>query len=188
MKLFQKISDEEKLVQNCIRGRSDAQEQLYKMHYRVMFGVCLRYAQDRDAAEDILQEGFIKVFNNLAKYRNEGSLEGWIRRIMVNTALDHYRKTSRLVPITDLEQAKQESVSADAISDMRTEELLKLIQALPDGYRTVFNLYAIEGYNHQEIAEKLGISEGTSKSQLSRAREYLQRQIHQWKEEIYGTA
>lgn len=186
MKLFRQIPEEEKLVRDCVRGNPRAQEQLYRTHYRVMFGVCLRYANDYESAEDILQEGFVKVFKNLKNFRLEGSLEGWIRRIMVNTALDHYRKASRLVPVTELEQARQETDTADPVSEMASEEILQAIQELPDGYRTVFNLYAIEGFNHREIAEKLGISEGTSKSQLSRAREMLRNTINHWKEEAYG--
>lgn len=188
MKLFKTYTEEEKLVKDCARGKSRAQEQLYHQHYRTMFGVCLRYTQDREVAEDILQEGFIKVFSNIGRYRGTGSLEGWIRRIMVNTALEHHRKMARFLPLVDLDEAMDADAGHDVIADLGEQEILKLIQALPDGYRTIFNLYAIEGYTHREIAKKLEISEGTSKSQFARARRTLQESIFKLQPETYGKA
>lgn len=188
MKLFKTYSEEEKLVKDCARGKARAQEELYHRHYRTMFGVCLRYTQDREVAEDILQEGFIKVFTNIDRYRGTGSLEGWIRRIMVNTALEHHRKMARFLPIVELDEALDADSGHDVVSDMGQQEILELIQALPDGYRTIFNLYAIEGFTHREIASKLDISEGTSKSQFARARRHLQESIIKLQPDVYGKA
>ena len=140
-----------------------------------MFGVCLRYAEDRDDAADILQDGFVQVFKYIDSFRG-GSLEGWIRRIMVNMAIAHYRKKARF-QTTDIETAYEVHVDETALSSMSSAEILKVIQGLPTGYRTVFNLYEIEGYTHPEISELIGISVGTSKSQLSRAKEMLRKQI-----------
>lgn len=188
MKLFGTISEEEKLLKGCLKGRSDAQEQLYNRYYRTMFGVCLRYSNDRDTAEDVLQEGFIKVFRSLENFSGKGSLEGWIRRIMVNTALEQYRKKGAMYALVDIEQARHHDTGHDIVSQMAEGEILKLVQKLPDGYRTIFNLYAIEGYNHREIGEMLGISEGTSKSQFARARQQLQESIIKQTGEVYGKA
>lgn len=146
-----------------------------------MFGICLRYAHDYPTAEDLLQEGFIKVFNKLDKFRFEGSFEGWMKRIFVNTAIEHYRKPSAHKFFVAIENAYDLNVSNLAPDNLRSNDLLRLIQKLPDGYRTVFNLYAIEGYNHREIGQKLGISEGTSKSQLARARATLKKGLQQLK-------
>lgn len=132
-------------------------------------------------AEDILQEGFIKVFTHLGQYTGNGSFEGWIRRVVVNTALEKLRKKNILIPMTDHVEKQSGATTNPAISNMGAKELMKLVTDLPQGYRIVFNLYAIEGYSHAEIAEKLGISEGTSKSQLARARATLQKMV----KEIY---
>ncbi|MEL6864698.1 MAG: sigma-70 family RNA polymerase sigma factor [Bacteroidota bacterium] len=170
------ISDQ-RLIQQCIAGSHQYQALLYKVFSPQMFGICLRYASDYHSAEDILQEGFIKVFNNLDRYRGDGSFEGWLKRIFINTAIEYYRKSIRSYNFADLALAHQESLDGKAISNMATQELLRLIQQLPVGYRTVFNLYVIEGYAHKEISKMLDISEGTSKSQLARARATLQRLI-----------
>lgn len=188
MKLFASHTEEEKMVRGCQRGKSRAQEQLYSMYYRKMFGVCMRYGKDRDVAEDLLQEGFIKVFKNISKYRGTGSLEGWIRRIMVNTVLEHHRRVARFLPLVDLDHAMEADAGHDLIAEMSKNELLELIQALPDGYRTIFNLYAVEGYTHREIASQLEISEGTSKSQFARARRQLQEKITYLQQDTYGKA
>lgn len=163
----------EPLIEGCIKNNRDAQYKLYRLLSAKMFSVCLRYAKDREAAEDILQEGFVKVYNNIEKFRKEGSFEGWVRRIMVNTAVEYYRKNVKMYPVVSLEERVVE-VDYDTIGDdLEVADIMKLIDQLSHGYRTVFNLYAIEGYSHKEIAETLQISEGTSKSQLARARYLL---------------
>jgi RNA polymerase sigma-70 factor (ECF subfamily) len=141
-----------------------------------MFAVCLRYANEYNSAQDLLQEGFVKVFRNLEKFRGEGSFEGWIRRIFVNTAIEHYRKQVNLYALHDSE-TRYEYYEGNALETLKHEDILKMIQKLSDGYRTVFNLYVIEGYSHKEIGDMMGISEGTSKSQLARARYLLQKMI-----------
>jgi len=139
-----------------------------------MYGVCLRYATNAEEAEDILQEGFIKVFKKMGSFRGEGSFEGWIRRIFVNTAIEHYRKKTYLQPITEHEEATVEGKYLSVLDSLAAKDIIRLVQQLSPGYRTVFNMYVVEGYTHKQIAEQLGISEGTSKSQLSRAKQILQ--------------
>lgn len=140
-------------------------------------GVCLRYAKNQAEAEDILQDGFVKVFSNMHKFQPYGSFEGWVRRIFVNTAIEYYRQRRRFM-INDIELENQDFEFGDDVVDkMAAEEIIALIKDMPDGYRMVFNMYAIEGYSHKEIADELGISVGTSKSQYSRARSYLQKQM-----------
>ncbi len=142
-----------------------------------MFGVCMLYAKDQTAAEDILQEGFIKVFKKINQYRFEGSFEGWMRKIMVNTALERFRKHHYLYPVEEIEGLSEEIVSNDAEHSITATEMAEMINELTPQYQMVFNLYAIEGYTHQEISQKLGITEGTSKSNLSRARKILQDKV-----------
>jgi RNA polymerase sigma-70 factor (ECF subfamily) len=171
--------DEKQLVNACLKGDSKAQKQLYERFAPKMFGVCLRYAKDDDTAQDYLQEGFIRVFNNLDKFRFEGSFEGWIRRIVVNTALEKLRKMDVIKNSVEVEKALFKANDVEQVMDqINAGELLQLIQTLPTGFRTVFNLYAIEGYTHQEIGNMLHISEGTSKSQYSRARQWLQLRLN----------
>lgn len=167
----------EKLVKSCIKGNSGAQEELYKMFASKMFGVCMLYTKDYDAAKDVLQEGFIKVFNKLDTFRFDGSFEGWVRRIMVNTALERYRKNYYLYATSDIEDYKEDFAYEDVTSQLSADDLLKLIYELSPQYQMVFKLYAIEGYSHKEISEMLQISEGTSKSNLSRARKILQDKV-----------
>jgi RNA polymerase sigma factor (sigma-70 family) len=172
--------DEFTLANKCIEGDQRAQQKLFEMYAPKMMGVCLRYMKDHAQAEDVLQDGFVKVFTKLDKYSGDGSLEGWVRRIMVNTALDHLRKSTKFqtnVSMDDIEY-KMESDS-DALGLLLEEDLLKLIQEMPDGYKTVFNMFAIEGYSHKEIGEQLGVSENTSKSQYSRAKAYLRTKIEE---------
>ncbi len=169
------------IIRGCLDGNRKAQKQFYEHLAPRMMGVCLRYADDIEMAEDFLQEGFIKVFTNLRNYRSEGAIEGWVRRIMVNTALEILRKNDVLKYSVDIEAAKAVGdVNPDAFQRLTTAELLKHIQALPVGFRTVFNLFAIEGYTHREIAEQLNISEGTSKSQYARAKVWLQKRIEEF--------
>jgi RNA polymerase sigma-70 factor (ECF subfamily) len=165
------------LIEACKKGDRSAQEALYNRFASKMMGICMRYAGDHDLAADMLQEGFIKVFRYLHQFRGEGSAEGWIRRIMVNTALAHLRKQKALQYKVPLSEADECSEDETATPSMNADDLMELVQQLPDGYRTVFNLYAIEGYEHQEIAEMLGISEGTSKSQVARARRWLKKNL-----------
>jgi RNA polymerase sigma-70 factor (ECF subfamily) len=142
-----------------------------------MFGVCLRYAKDATEAEDNLQEGFIKVFANLKSFRQDGSFEGWVRRIMINVSLEKLRKQHLLYPVEDVAVYDTVNFSDDVIARIAAEDLLKLIQQLPPRYRLVFNLYVIDGMSHQEIAKQMSITEGTSKSNLARAREILKKKV-----------
>lgn len=169
----------DQLYEGIQRGERAAQEMLYRSLASKMLGVCMRYAKSTFEAEDILQCGFVKVFTRIDLYRGEGSFEGWIRRIMVNTAIETVRKNQRTLNTVELEpyhEVHDESFSLDALE---CEDLKSIIQELPDGYRMVFNMYAIEGYSHREIGETLQISEGASKSQLSRARSWLRQRIYQ---------
>lgn len=172
--------DDRTLANKCVEGDQLAQRKLFEKYAPKMMGVCLRYTKDAEQAEDVMQDGFVKVFTKLDKYSGEGSLEGWVRRIMVNTALDHIRRNTKFnanVSMDDVEY-KVESDS-DALGSLMEEDLLKLIQEMPDGYRTVFNMFAIEGYSHKEIGEQLGVSENTSKSQYSRAKAYLRMKVEE---------
>ena len=176
------MEDLKKIVKRCAKSDSSAQHELYKLFAPKMFGVCLRYAKDSTEAEDNLQDGFVKVFSNIGKFRHEGSLEGWIRRIMVNVSLEKYRKQKLLYPVEDIGMYESQKVVDDIIDQISADELLSLVQELSPRYRMVFNLYVIEGYNHQEIADEMGISTGTSKSNLARARDILKRRV----EELYS--
>lgn len=174
---------EEELRALCIKGDGDAQNELYRRYAPKLWGVCLRFAKNQMSAEDILQEGFIRIFTYLDRFENKGSFEGWMRRTMVNTAINYYKKNLSSAKEAEYhEYMGGKSNNADAISSLSHQELLSLIQKLPNGYRTIFNLYIIEGYSHRDIAERLNISENTSKSQLSRARAFLKNQIVK----IYG--
>ena len=169
---------DEDFIGRCLDNDPKAQGELYKHYAPRMFGICLRYAKNQMEAEDVLQEGFIKVFRYLKDYRNEGSLEGWIRRTMVNTAINFYKKKVKYQKDVSLDLT--EPINHDeesAIDALSAKELLDVIRELPDGYRMVFNLNVIEGYTHKEIGEMLNISENTSKSQLSRARGVLQEKL-----------
>ncbi len=163
------------LISGCISGRADYQKLLFQKYAPTMFAVCLRYAPDYHQAEDFLQEGFIKVFNKLHQYANKGSFEGWLRTIFVNNSIEALRKNKKWYELFPDEQSPQLISTSNILDHLATQELLACIQKLPDGYRTIFNLYVIEGFSHKEISKKLEISEGTSKSQLSRARVALQR-------------
>jgi len=152
---------------------------LYDLMSPKMFSICLRYADNYQTAEDLLQEGFIKVYKYIKNFRGDGSFEGWMKRIFVNTAIEHFRKKARMYPIVNLESVDY-NLNVEHIADtLELQDLQKLIQNLSPGYRTVFNLYVVEGYSHKEIGDLLNISEGTSKSQLSRARYLLQKMIRE---------
>ena len=175
---------EDKLIDGCVKGKSWAQKGLYEKFSPLMLSVCMRYLKDRDDAEDVLVQGFMKVFQNVAKFRREGSFEGWIRRIMVNESLGFIRKNRSMYLETEIEKAENDPDYSFLDNQLEADDLMKMIHQLPVGYRTVFNLYAIEGYSHAEIAEQLGINVNTSKSQLSRARTYLQKQLLEAEKEI----
>lgn len=172
--LSNQISNESDLISGCINGDRKMQRELYERYSAKMFGVCLRYAGSTEEAEDILQEGFIKVFKKIGSYRGDGSFEGWIRRIFVNTAIEQFRRKTYLQPITEREENSVEATYLSVLDNLAEKDIVKLVQQLSPGYRTVFNMYVVEGYTHRQIAEVLGISEGTSKSQLSRAKIILQ--------------
>lgn len=162
--------EERDLIQACINNERWAQKKLYEDHYPMMLPVCLRYANHREDAMDILHEGFIKVFRHIAKYQPGTSLNSWIRRIMVNTAIDYYRKEIRRRTESIENAYKQTSGGPDVVSQMSAEEILECLQELTPAYRSVFNLYVIEGFPHKDIAEQLSISESTSRSNLVKAR------------------
>ncbi len=168
---------EEELIRGSLRGEAHCQKLLYDRFAGRMYAVCLRYARARADAADILQEGFVKVFTKLNQYGFQGSFEGWIRKIMVNTALRQYQRQRFEFEQTGTDNLPERSVDADAIALLGEEELLKIIAQLPEGYRIVFNLAAIEGYSHAEVAEQLGIQESTSRSQLTKARRWLCEQL-----------
>jgi RNA polymerase sigma factor (sigma-70 family) len=179
----------DELIARCKANERKAQELLYKQFASKMLGVCFRYATDRMEAEDMLQNGFIKVFQKIGDYRNEGSFEGWIRRIMVHSSIEYYRKHHKMMQLVDIEEAADEiAVNPLATSKLAANDLILLIQQLPPGYRIVFNLHAIEGYSHKEIAAITGITEGASKSQLSRARGVLKEQVIKMEGKRYGNA
>jgi RNA polymerase sigma factor (sigma-70 family) len=165
------------LIAGCIKTDRHCQKELYDRFSGKMFSVCMRYATDHSRAEDLLQEGFIKVYKNIDKFRGEGSFEGWIRRIFVNCCIEHVRKQRNLYAIQDNEERKYEYYEHNALETLKEEDILRMVASLSTGYRTVFNLYVVEGFSHKEIGEMLGISEGTSKSQLARARYLLQKKI-----------
>ena len=164
---------EEKLLEECRKGNRKAQRDLYEKYSPMMFAVCRRYIIDSSEAEDVLVCGFTKVFAKIDQFKSEGSFEGWIRRIMVNEALSYIRKNKSMYLEVEIEKADREPDYSQVQDQLEVEDLQKLIDRLPSGYKTVFNLYAIEGFSHKEIAAQLGVSENTSKSQLSRARGHL---------------
>ena len=182
------MEDLKNIINECASGNARAQEKLYWMFAPKMFGVCLRYAKDRTEAEDNLQDGFIKVFSNIKSFRHEGSFEGWVRRIMVNVSLSKLRKQHVLYPVEDMGQYDTVPVSDEILAKIGADELLGLVQQLSLRYRMVFNLYVMEGMNHQEISETMDISVGTSKSNLARARDILKRKVKELYEEVKSNA
>lgn len=178
--------DELTLIQNCVKGDPVAQRKLFEKFAPKMMTVCLRYLKDVQEAEDVLQDGFIKIFQKIDAYQFTGSFEGWMRKIIVNTALDQIRRNRNMGFSEEFDTIEYKMESSDHIfEDLVAQDLMKLIANLPDGYKVVFNMFAIEGYSHKEIGELLGISENTSKSQFSRARAYLRNKLETLKIE-YG--
>ena len=164
-------------IDGCLSNDRKAQRQLYKSFYGKMLSICMRYAGDRDEAKDILQDGFVKVFQSLEKFNRDGSLEGWIRRIMVNTAIDKIRRDKRSLIISQSEdlldkgiEEEVEDEEEDEYLDLSMKDVVRAMQDLSPGYKAVFNLYVMEDMTHKEIAAELGISEGTSKSNLAKAK------------------
>lgn len=168
--------DETVLISQCLEGNRKAQQKLYEYFAPKMMGVCIRYAGDRDRANDMLQEGFVKVFTKLGDYTGAGSFEGWMRKIFINCALEKIRKDkiTSFFPDTEIDP---EDTTPSALEELTASEMLEMVRCLPPGYRTIFNLFAIEGFSHKEIGEMLRITEGTSRSQYARARQYLQKMI-----------
>lgn len=172
---------DEQLLEAILRQDAKAQRLLYERFARKMFGVCLRYTRNKEEAEDYLQDGFLKVFQKISSFKNEGSLEGWIRRVIVNTCLDHLRQQKMLW--SEMDEATEPAENAEVLDKLKAADLLELIRQLSPGFRTVFNLFAIEGYSHKEIGELLNISEGTSKSQFARARMHLVDKVNKLQQE-----
>ncbi len=178
--IVRSMRDEVSLIKACIQQNRAAQKKLYELYSPKMLGVCYRYAASKEEAEDMLQEGFIRAFQKLDTFRFQGSFEGWLRRIIVNTAINILRKYQNLKYECDIESAgNTPAASGDAITSMYTKEVIELIRALPNGYRTVLNLYAVEGYSHREIADMLGINESSSRSQYTRAKTLLTKRLEE---------
>jgi len=173
------MQTEKDLLEDCIKENRAAQKALYDRYCRKMMVVCQRYAKSTQEAEDILQEGFIKVFTNIKSFRGDARLDTWMTRIMINTALNSQRQKLYLIPMVDVDSIDIREEEQVSLSGFHLSELIVIIQSLPDGCRLVFNLFAIEGYSHKEIGEMLGISEGTSKSQYNRAKSLLKMKLSQ---------
>ncbi|MEN9699230.1 MAG: hypothetical protein RLZZ301_428 [Bacteroidota bacterium] len=170
--------DEREIILGCIAGRPKAQKALFDKYAPKLFSVCLRYMKDRMRSEDVLQDSLVKIYAKLPEYKFEGAFEGWLRKIAVNSCLDQLRKDQKLLSDLNVDDVSYRIERQDFIAEkLMADDLMKLIQALPDGYRVVFNMFAIEGFSHQEIAAHLNITESTSKSQYLRARAYLRERI-----------
>lgn len=170
---------EKEMAEGCQKRNAKMQKYVFDKFYGLMMGICMRYAPNREEARDMLQEGFVKIFDKVDQCDTNYSFIGWMKRVMVNNAIDQYRRDARM-PQSDNELIlENESVDAEVFSGLGYEEIIRLIQLLPKGYRTVFNLYVIEGYTHREISEKLGVAEGTSKSQLNKAKLMLRKKIEE---------
>lgn len=175
---------ENQIIEGCKKGKRNSYNMLYKKYAPLMLGICYRYSKTRDEAEDVLQEGFIKVFQKIKTYEGRGSFEGWLRRIMVNTAINNYKANSKHYYHEDIDKDYNIDLQSDDgnlpfhhENGINKEKIIKLIQELPTGYQMVFNLYVIDGLTHQEIAEELDFSINTSKSQLSKARKWLRKKL-----------
>jgi RNA polymerase sigma factor (sigma-70 family) len=168
---------EHEWVEGCLKGKLKAQEMLYKHFYGYAMSICLRYTGHRDEAAEVLNDSFMKVFAKIKQYDRQKSFKAWLRRVVVNTAIDHYRRNQKHTKTEGLEEARTEECDADAIDQLTASEIMQMVQALPETYRVAFNLYEIEGYSHDEIGDLLGIPVGTSKSNLSRAKKKLREMI-----------
>lgn len=170
---------EEQLIKGCLNGDRKAQEELYFLYSRKMMGLCLRYVGNKETARDLLQDGFVKVFTSLDMYSGTGSFEAWMRKIFVNVTMEHLRKKDFLYDTVDLDNIMTSTDDDSIVSKLSAEMIMDLIQQLSDGYRSIFNLYAVEGYSHKEIGEQLNISEATSRSQYARARQWLMKRMEE---------
>ena len=168
---------EEEIINGCLKNNAICQRVLFDMYSRILMSVCLRYANDTAEAEDMLQESFIKIFAAIHQYRYEGSLEGWLKKVTINTCLRKLQRATIRFEDTSIAESLSDTIHPNAISSLTEKELIKMISNLPNGYRIVFNLRVIEGYSHEEIAAMLGIEQVTSRSQLIKARRMLQKQI-----------
>lgn len=182
------FSPDEDLINGCIKGERTAQQKLYSKYSSQMYAVALRYSKMQQEAEDILQEAFLKVFQNIKNFRQDSSLVYWIKRIVINTALNHQRSKLYLYPMVDVTDLKSQFKEELTLSSFNHKELLELVKRLPSGCQVIFNLYAIEGFKHHEIADALNISEGTSKSQYARAKSLLKEWILKENEISYDRA
>ena len=171
------LPNDHDLIEGCLLGNPVMQKNLYDKYAPKMYGICLRYAANTEDAKEILQDGFVKVFINLSKFKAAGSFEGWMRRIFVNTAIEHYRRKNQLYAISENQEENIPNQDISPLDELAAEDIIRLISELPNGYRTVFNLFAVEGYSHKEIATMMNITEGTSKSQYARAKAWLQEKI-----------
>ncbi|MFV0418986.1 MAG: RNA polymerase sigma factor [Dysgonomonas sp.] len=176
--------DELQIIAGCKEQKREAQKILYETYARKMYSICLRYSSDADSAQDLLQDGFMKTFSNISSFQERGSFEGWLKRIFINLALENLRKKKSIIQTSDdvqnLPDIVDDSTEDEQMYKISENELLKMVQDLPRGYSTVFNLYAIEDYSHKEISDMLGISEGTSRSQYVRARQLLQGKVKEY--------
>jgi len=171
------IPSESDLIKGCINGDPQMQRLLYQRFASIMYGVCLRYSENTEDANDVLQEGFIKVYKNLGKFRSEGSFEGWVRRIFINTSIEHYRRKVKMYHVSEVQENTVEDTDLSALDSLAIKDIMNIINELSPGYKQIFNLHVVEGYSHKEIADMLGITEGTSKSQLARAKGVLKKII-----------
>lgn len=169
----------EQIIEGCVRMDRKAQKMLYDKYASSFLGICMRYASNRAEAEDVLQDGFVKIFLNIKQYNGTGSFEGWMKRVLVNTAISNYRANLKHYYHLDVDEIKRTEIDESTIetSEFSRDDLFKIINSLPDGFKMIFNLYAIEGYKHKEIAEMLNIDIGTSKSQYSRAKVLIQKKL-----------
>lgn len=173
----------DQLIQKCKNNDTKAQSELYKLYSSKLFAICLKYSRNRAEAEDNLQDSFLTIFKKISQYNNKGSLEGWLKRVAVNTTLQRYRKSKGVFDIVNEEHIEDVTIEVDN-DEVDIDFLLRCIQELPDRYRLVFNLYALDGYSHKEIAEMLDISAGTSKSNLARARMILKDKVELYKSSL----
>ncbi|HAV25209.1 MAG TPA: RNA polymerase [Bacteroidetes bacterium] len=172
--------DEISLIKACSNGDSKAFRKIYEIHSGTMYSICLRYMNNEDEAKDALQEGFIKVFKNISKFKFTGSFEGWMKRIFVNSSIELIRKRKMHLDVSELNSNELPLTAKIETGSMDAEKMMTLVQQLPEGYRTVFNLFIVDGYSHKEISDYLEISESTSKTQLFKARKQLQEWLKDW--------
>ncbi|MDH3710438.1 MAG: RNA polymerase sigma factor [Cyclobacteriaceae bacterium] len=166
------------LLKKCRKGDRRAQKKLFQLLYPYSMSICLRYAHDEDEAMEVLNDGYLKIFSKIDQHNPNRSFKAWARRIFINTAIDHYRKNEKHYHALEITTVDTEHIKPEVLDNLAVSDILLMVSQLPPAYRLIFNLYVVEGYNHREIAEKIGISEGTSKSNLSKARVRLKKMIH----------